>query len=67
MKTRLKTNEMLVLLLTLSFILNLFCGLGTSTSMLKFDILQGSVVTCFIFNCAENFRDLFISIFRNSW
>ena len=55
---------LLVFLLTLSFTLNFFCGLGTLTSILKFDILQGSVVTRF--NCAENFSDLFISVFRNS-
>ena len=67
-KTRLKTNEMpflLVLLLTLSFTLNFFCGLGTLTSILKFDISQGSVVTRF--NCTENFNYWFISIFRISW
>ena len=58
MKTRLKTKEMhflLVLLLTLSFTSNFFCGLGTLTSILKFDISQGNVVTRF--NCAENFND----------
>jgi len=41
------SNEMpflLVLFLTLSFTLNFFCGLGTLTSILKFDILQGRLV-----------------------
>ena len=65
-KTKLKTNEMpffLVLLLTLSFTLNFFCGLGTLTSIVKFDILQCRPSLVTRFNCAENFSDLFISIF----
>jgi len=47
---------LLVLLLTLSFTLNFFCGLGTLTSILKFDISQGSSVVT-RFNCAENVND----------
>jgi len=56
---------LLVLLLTFSFTLKLFCGLGTLTLILKFYISQGSVMTRI--NCAENFNDSFISIFRISW